>query len=184
MPKKPTPVEAPKMATSREVPKSVTPSEVPKSVTPSEVPKVSVPSEVPKLVTPSEVPKVSVPREAPKIPSRTFGSARALSGAAQALQLAGQVLTVVGAVDQGERTEQLVLEKGGHPAIAYLNGVAATGVGILAGVGDDLFFTGSIMISGSPAPAVDMMNDGPSGPVQQLLGRGYRMLMMLDTSVK
>jgi hypothetical protein len=96
------------------------------------------------------------------------------------LKVAGQVTTVLGAVNEGQRTADLVREHenpGGFSFNAGTNGLAVVVLGVVAGGVDDALAGAAIMTSGSPAPVTDSWDAHGSGPVQHAVGEAYRGIL-------
>jgi len=93
------------------------------------------------------------------------------------LKRVGQILTVVGAVNEGQRTTDLVASHNEGAFVAAMNGVAVTALGVVAGVVDDGLAAVATVASGSPAPVVDSWEAHGSGPVQHAVGEAYRGIL-------
>ena len=127
------------------------------------------------------VPPSSPVNAPPPAPGRL---ARATAWAARTgprvLKVAGQVTTVLGAVNEGQRTADLVREHenpGGFSFNAGTNGLAVVVLGVVAGGVDDALAGAAIMTSGSPAPVTDSWDAHGSGPVQHAVGEAYRGIL-------
>jgi RHS repeat-associated protein len=123
----------------------------------------------------------SVPAAPPVPPAGPGRFARAAAWSAEmapkVLKVAGQVLTVYGAVNEANRTAELEQRNNR----GWLNtGLMWTGtvvVGVLAGVVDDGLAAMATAASGSPAPVMDSWDQYGAGPVQHLGGEAIRGIL-------
>jgi RHS repeat-associated protein len=145
----------------------------PKPATPT--PAASPP---PKTATPSPA---SVPHGMPPAPPAPGRLARAAAWTAETapvvLRRAGQILTVYGAVNEGQRTADLIHANNQGAFNAATNGLAVTIITVGAGVVDDGVAALAIAASGSPAPVMDSWDTHGSGPVQHAVGEAYRGIL-------
>ena len=94
--------------------------------------------------------------------------------APRALRVAGQVLTVVGAVEEARRTVEFERRHNRGELNAGLMGGTLLVVGVVAGVADDAFAAAQIPVMGAPALTLDSWEQHGSGPVQHAVGEAIR----------
>jgi RHS repeat-associated protein len=94
-----------------------------------------------------------------------------------AVEVAGQVLTVSGALSEASRTYQLEVDNNRGWFNAGMMWTGTLVVGVAAGVLDDALAGESIAVSGSPAPVMDSWEQYGSGPVQHAAGEAMRGIL-------
>ncbi len=102
-----------------------------------------------------------------------FASSAAETGA-QAMKVAGEVLTVYGAVNEANRTAELEQRNNRGDLNAALMWGATAVVGVGAGVLDDALAAAATAASGSPAPVMESWDQYGAGPVQHAAGELIR----------
>jgi RHS repeat-associated protein len=129
----------------------------------------------PDAITPVRDARVTLQAEVEVAPSAT---SRFLSSAAEtgvgALRVAGQVLTVVGAAEEAQRSVEFERRHNRGELNAQLMGAATLVVGVLAGVVDDAFAAAQVPMMGAPALTLDSWEHQGSGPVQHAAGEAIR----------
>jgi RHS repeat-associated protein len=122
-------------------------------------------------LAPSQVP-------APAAPGRLM---RAGAWAADTLprvaRIAGQIVTVVGAVEEANRTYELENRNNRGWLNAGAMWTATAVAGVLAGVVDDALAATATAASGSPAPVMESWDQYGSGPVQHAAGEAIRGIL-------
>jgi RHS repeat-associated protein len=129
----------------------------------------------------------NVPTEAnPQVPTAPSPSVAASPGrlsraaawtaemAPRALRVVGQVLTVVGAAEEAQRTIEFERRHNRGELNAALMGASTLVVGVLAGVVDDAFAAAQVPMMGAPALTLDSWEHHGSGPVQHAAGEAIR----------
>ena len=97
--------------------------------------------------------------------------------APRALRVAGEVLTVVGAAEEAQRTVEFERRHNRGELNAGLMGATVLVVGVLAGVADDAFAAAQVPMMGAPMLTLDSWEQHGSGPVQHAAGEAIRGLL-------
>jgi hypothetical protein len=107
--------------------------------------------------------------------------ARAGAWAAETLprvaKVAGQIVTVVGATNEANRTYELENRNNRGWLNAGAMWTATAVAGVLAGVVDDALAATATAASGSPAPVMESWDLYGSGPVQHAAGEAIRGIL-------
>jgi len=117
---------------------------------------------------------LSAAPEASKIATFSRGAA---SEVGEIATIAGKVLTISGAINEGQTTADFEMSHGRGLVNAYVMGSVTATVGLVAGVGDDALAGLAIDLSGSPAPVTDSWDQTGSGPLQHAAGEAIRGLL-------
>lgn len=107
----------------------------------------------------------------------TRAAAWTAENAPKALKVAGEVLTVVGAANEADRTIKFERAHNRGELNAQLMGFGTFAVGILAGVADDAFAVAQVPFLGVPALTVQSFEDRGAGPIQAAAGDAIRGLL-------
>ncbi|SMQ78428.1 RHS repeat-associated core domain-containing protein [Bacillus sp. OV166] len=156
-------------------------------------PSISVPSSEPPLTVPktgttamtspapnapiNEHPPNPVAHEPSSVTAFSGRAARAAEAATSVLKVAGEVLTVYGAVNEANRTAELERRNNRGALNEGLMWIATAAVGVPAGAVDDALAAFATATTGSPAPVMEYWDHYGSGPVQHAAGKIIRGIL-------
>jgi RHS repeat-associated protein len=100
-----------------------------------------------------------------------------LEVAPKALKILGQVVTVLGAGTEGDKTAKLVREQGGGEFTQFTNFSAVFILGVAAGAVDDAFAIAESSVAGAPVMTLDSWQQHNAGPFQHAVGEAYRAIL-------
>jgi len=111
----------------------------------------------------------------PPAPNRLAGAtASAVEAAPKVLRFVGQVMTVVGAANEADETDQLLREHNEGRFVRGFHTLAVGAGGVIAGMADDALMAQQTAVMGAPVITFDSWERNGSGPLQHAFGDLYR----------